>query len=71
MKLSFIDKKILALLKNSKAPLSTYQIAKKLKITWVTASSHCYKLKSMNLLQNKYEKSKYGSRGKVIWWIRK
>jgi predicted ArsR family transcriptional regulator len=71
MKLSSIDRKILNLLKTSKIPLSTYQIAKKVKITWVTANSHCYKLKSMNLIQSKYEKSKHGSRGKIVWWIEK
>lgn len=68
MILSDVDKTILNLLKKSGKPLSTYQIAKKAKVTWPTANSHCYKLKSMNLIENKQEKSKFGPNEKVIWW---
>jgi len=66
--LSDVDKLILELLKKSEKPLSTYQIAKKAKITWPTANSHCYKLKSMNMIQNRQEKSKFGPNQKVVWW---
>ena len=69
MILSDVDKRILELLKSSKKPLSTYQIAKMAKITWPTANSHCYKLKSMNKIESRQEKSKFGSREKVVWWI--
>lgn len=68
MILSDVDKRILSLLKKSENPLSTYQIAKKAKITWPTANSHCYKLKSMNLVESKQEKSKFGPNEKVVWW---
>jgi len=70
MILSAIDKKILELLKKTKKPLSTYQIAKKSNVTWPTAISHCYKLKSLDLIQSKYEKSKFGLKKKVVWWIK-
>ena len=68
MILSDLDKRILSLLKKTENPLSTYQIAKKAKITWPTANSHCYKLKSMNLVESKQEKSKFGPNEKVVWW---
>ena len=68
MILSDLDKRILSLLKKTENPLSTYQIAKKAKITWPTANSHCYKLKSMNLIESKQEKSKFGPNEKVVWW---
>ena len=68
MILSGVDKLILDLLKKTDEPLSTYQIAKKTKITWPTANTHCYKLKSMNLIQSKQEKSKFGPNEKVVWW---
>ena len=68
MILSDVDKSILNILKKSKDPLSTYQIAKKVKVTWPTAISHCYKLKSMGLIESKYEESKFGSKQKVVWW---
>jgi predicted transcriptional regulator len=68
MILSEIDKKILNLLKKLKSPLSTYQIAKKVNVTWPTAISHCYKLKSLGLIENKQEESKFGSKEKVVWW---
>jgi predicted transcriptional regulator len=68
MILSEIDKKILNLLKKLKSPLSTYQIAKKVSVTWPTAISHCYKLKSMGLIESKIEETKFGSKEKVVWW---
>ena len=68
MILSDVDRLILDLLKKTGKPLSTYQIAKRAKITWPTANSHCYKLKSMNMIRNKQEKSKFGSNEKVVWW---
>ena len=70
MKLSEIDKKILEILKKAEKPLSTYLIAKIADITWPTANSHCYKLKSLGLIRNKYEKSKFGLKEKVVWWIK-
>jgi predicted transcriptional regulator len=70
MRLSNVDKKILRVIKNSKKPLSTYRIAKEAKVMWSTANSHCYKLKSMNLINNKLESSKFGSGEKVVWWIK-
>lgn len=68
MILSEIDKKILNLLKKLKKPLSTYQIAKKISVTWPTAISHCYKLKSMGLIESKLEESKFGPKEKLVWW---
>ena len=70
MILSEIDKKILELLKKAKKPLSTYQVAKKSNVTWPTAISHCYKLKSLGLIKSKYEKSKFGSKEKMVWWAK-
>jgi predicted transcriptional regulator len=69
MMLSDIDKKILRLLKKVKSPLSTYKIAKRVNVTWPTAISHCYKLKSIGLIESRYEKSKFGPKKKVVWWI--
>jgi hypothetical protein len=57
MMLSDIDKKILELLK-------------KADVTWPTANSHCYKLKSLGLIKNKSEESKFGLREKIVWWIK-
>jgi predicted transcriptional regulator len=70
MILSDIDKKIISVLKSAKAPLSTYQIAKKVSVTWPTAISHCYKLKSLEMIDSKYEESKFGSKQKVVWWLK-
>ena len=70
MILSEIDKKILEILKKTKKPLSTYQIAKRASVTWPTAISHCYKLKSLDLIESKYEKSKFGPKEKMVWWIK-
>ncbi len=61
------DKEIVNLLK--KAPkLSTYQIAKKLNISWSTANIHCYKLKMVGKIDGSPEDSKFGMGEKMIWW---
>ncbi len=59
------------ILKTSKEPLSTYQIAKQVKISWSTANIHCYKLKSEGKIDGKMEKAEVGSGKKMIWWIGK
>ncbi|MCK5698571.1 MAG: hypothetical protein KAH93_01900 [Candidatus Aenigmarchaeota archaeon] len=59
------------ILKTSKQPLSTYQIAKQAKISWSTANIHCYKLKSEGKIDGKMEKAEVGSGKKMIWWIGK
>ncbi|MBN2203073.1 MAG: winged helix-turn-helix domain-containing protein [Candidatus Aenigmarchaeota archaeon] len=65
-----VDKKILEVLKKAKKPMSTYLIAKHSKITWPTANSHCYKLKSMGLIGSKVEKSSHGPKEKIMWWAK-
>ena len=70
MILSDVDKKILSILKKAEGPLSTYQIAKKINMTWPTAISHCYKLKAMDLIDCRNEASKFGSKQKVVWWAK-
>ena len=70
MRLSPVDQKILKILRESKEPLSTYEIGKKTEMTWSTANSHCYKLKSMRLIDGKTEKSKFGLGEKIVWWIK-
>ncbi|MFH1473612.1 MAG: hypothetical protein ABIE55_01840 [Candidatus Aenigmatarchaeota archaeon] len=70
MILSDVDKNILNLLKKLKSPLSTYQIAKKINVTWPTAISHCYKLKAMDMIDCRNEESKFGSKQKVVWWAK-
>ncbi len=59
------------ILKTSRQPLSTYEIAKRAKISWSTANIHCYKLKSEGKINGKLEKAEVGSGKKMIWWIGK
>ena len=63
-----VSEMILKLLKSSKKPLSTYQIAKKLNISWSTANTHCYKLKDEGKIEGKMESAKIGSTKKMLWW---
>jgi len=55
-------------LKESKTPLSTYEIAKLSKISWSTANTHCYKLKDMGQIDGKLEIAKVGAARKMMWW---
>lgn len=70
MKISIVDERILKTLRKSKVPLSTYKIAKKIDMVWSTANSHCYKLKTMKLIDSKAEESKFGAGEKIVWWIK-
>lgn len=65
---------ILGLLKGAKeckaaeSKLSTYEIAKRLKISWSTANVHCYKLKSEKKIEGKEVKKDIGEGKKMLWW---
>ncbi len=63
------DKEIIKHLKKSPEPLSTYQIAKDLKISWSTANSHCFKLKSFGKIEGEFKESKFGQGMKMVWWV--
>ena len=64
---SEIIKKIL---KEAKEPLSTYEIAKKAKISWSTANTHCYKLKDEGVIDGKLEVAEVGSGRKMLWYLK-
>jgi len=63
------DKEIIDLLKRSSDPLSTYQIAKDLKMSWSTANLHCFKLKTFGKIECEFKDSKFGQGMKMVWWI--
>lgn len=63
------DEDIIKLLKRVSTPLSTYQIAKALKISWSTANLHCYKLKLTGKIEGMPKESKFGLGEKMVWWI--
>lgn len=52
--------------KNEK--LSTYEIAKRCKISWSTADRHCFKLYSKRKIKCKEEKAEVGEGKKTLWW---
>jgi predicted transcriptional regulator len=61
-----IDEFIIELLRKSEKPMSTYKIAKEVKIAWSTVNIHCYKLKSVGALEEKTVTSAIGQK-KVMW----
>jgi len=65
-----IDDLILGLLKiaHPAEKLSTYEIAKRLKISWSTTNTHCYKLYSKRKIKSKEVKSERGDGKKMLWW---
>ena len=65
-----VDELIQSTLKESKKPLSTYEIAKYATLSWSTANTHCYKLKSFGILDGKYEEARIGIK-RIIWWLKK
>lgn len=62
-----IDETILKILRESHEPLSTYDIAKRLDISWSTANVHLKDLLLKNLVKSKEEMIK--SKRRVVWWI--
>ncbi len=61
-----VDRLMMLALKKAKKPLSTYQIAKNANISWSTANTHCYKLKSIGVLDMKRVRNHFGQT-KVMW----
>ena len=68
-KLDKVDKLVRDALKKSVQPISTYDIAKKLKVSWSTANIHCYKLKAYGYIDSKEDEVKIGVK-RVVWWLR-
>ncbi len=64
-----IDELTLKVLKDSKRPMTTYEIAKKLGISWSTANIHCHKLKAEGKLISKEEPARLGVGKRVLWWL--
>ncbi|MEA3255713.1 MAG: HTH domain-containing protein [Candidatus Altiarchaeota archaeon] len=64
-----IDGLIMEILKDSKSPLSAYMIAKEAKISWSTANTHCYKLKSLGIIEDRIIETEIGQR-KTYWKLK-
>ena len=63
------DKTIIKILRRSKQPISTYEIAKQCRFSWSTANSHCYKLQSLGFIEGEVEEFPL-ERKKIIWNLR-
>jgi len=61
-----LDSLIQDLLRKSRKPLSTYELAKKTGVSWSTANIHCFKLKTAGVVKNRVEQ-RLGARMRVIW----
>ena len=64
-----VEEAIITLLKKEKKPLSTYQIAKKIGISWSTANTYCYKLKDKGKIKGEERVARVGMNKKMMWWI--
>lgn len=69
MVLNKVGNIIVNVLKKSSRPLSTYEIAKLANISWATANTYCYKLKSFDFMDCKNEEVKVGVK-RIIWWLK-
>ena len=65
-----VGEMILKALRESPEPVSTYELAKKLGISWSTANTHCYKLKDAGKVDNKEIVQKIGAGKKVVWFMK-
>lgn len=63
-----LDSVMQDVLRKSRKPISTYELAKKAGVSWSTANIHCFKLKTAGVVKNKVEQ-KIGSRTRIVWWM--
>ena len=63
-----VEEELVKLL-SKKGPLSTYEIAKELGISWSTANMHLYRLKAEGKVKRRTETQKIGMRKRVVWWV--
>ncbi len=66
-----IDELIVSTLGQKDEPMSTYKIAKQTGLSWSTINTHCYKLKSLHVIDGRLEAAKIGQRKKLLWWVDK
>ncbi|MEA3229987.1 MAG: winged helix-turn-helix domain-containing protein [archaeon] len=66
-----IDELIESTLETAGKPVSTYQLAKDTGLSWSTVNAHCYKMKSMGIVDGKFEVARIGQRKKLLWWVEK
>ncbi len=65
-----IEQLILDVLRKENKPLTTYQIAKKIGVSWSTANTYCYKLKDKGLIRGEEKSARIGMSKKMVWWIK-
>jgi predicted transcriptional regulator len=65
-----VDRMIKDFLKKSSQPISTYDIAKRLNISWSTANTHCYRLMAYGVIASKNEEVRISVK-RVVWWYMK
>ncbi len=62
-----VDEKIIKTLRENPKPMSTYEIAKELNISWSTANIHLKDLLLKKLVKSKEDMVK--SKRRVLWWV--
>lgn len=66
-KLSEIDENILKFLRENAEPLSTYEIAKKINVSWSTANIHLKDMQIRGIVKSREDMIK--SKRRIIWWV--
>lgn len=65
--ISEMDENILKMLRESPEPLSTYEIAKKINISWSTANIHLKDLQLNGMVRSREDMIK--SKRRIVWWV--
>jgi len=63
-----VEKELVRLL-SKQGPMSTYEVAKALGVSWSTANMHLYRLKAEGVVKRRTEMPKLGMRKRVVWWV--
>lgn len=65
------DKLAKKILKESDKPISTYELAKRAKISWSTANMHLFKLMAFGVITGEEEETNVGPGRKMMWRIKR
>jgi predicted transcriptional regulator len=65
------DKLAEKILKESSRPISTYELAKRAKISWSTANMHLFKLMAFGVITGVEEETNVGPGRKMMWRIKR
>ena len=58
------------ILRSADRPISTYELAKRAKVSWSTMNMHCFRLSAKGVIKGREEKAPVGLGKKMLWSLK-